>query len=934
MPRASASSASPAPSARPAAASRSASPHGEPLSRYREKRNFEITPEPGPEPVASRGRKPAGRSAGKGGAAAARPAQALSFVIQKHWASRLHYDFRLELDGVLLSWAVPKGPSLDPADKRMAIHVEDHPVAYGGFEGTIPEGQYGAGQVIVWDRGTWEPVDDPHQGLAAGKLAFRLHGDKLSGLWELVRIAKGGERQEPWLLFKKRDESARPKAEFDVIAALPDSVLGGRPSASTAQAKAESPQLAAPATVRRSAPASPAAEPPAATGRKGAPARGPVLHGVALPGAARAALPDRLTPQLATLATGVPARGRWIYEVKFDGYRIMARIQRGKARLITRGGHDWSDRMPGLVKELSQLGLKSGWLDGEIVVLNDAGTPDFNALQKAFDRPASSAEVVYFLFDLPFADGLDLREVPLLQRRQALQAVLDAAPTPHLRYSADFQAAPGDLLQSACRMKLEGVIAKREDAPYASRRTETWLKLKCKQRQEFVVCGYTDRSDGSPQIGSLLLGVHDDSGALVSAGSVGTGWSSQEARALKQQLQPLEVDKSPFTAPPGKPGRWSRRVAGSERWVKPQRVAEVEFAEWTPDGQVRHASYVSMRTDKPAKAITRETAKEVGTPAPEASAARPSRARPAEDAVKVTHGDRVIDPSTGLTKLALVRYYESVAPWILPHLKGRPVSLVRAPGGITGQIFFQKHDDKLSIPGLKTLPPDLWPEHPPLLEVPDARALLSAAQMNVVEFHTWNAPSRRVALPDRLVFDLDPGEGTGWPHVQEAATLVRALLEELGLQSWLKTSGGKGLHVVVPITPRLDYDTVKAFSKAVVQHMAQTLPQRFVAKPGGSHRVGKIFIDYLRNGFGQTTAAAFSARARPGMGVSMPVGWEQLGELKSGAQWTITNAREYLSLRREDPWEGFARKRQSLAKGMKALGVKPAEPASRTIGDP
>lgn len=924
--------------ARSTAASRSAPRRAEPdfppLARYREKRNFDITPEPGPEPAAGRRGQAAGHPPGKRRGAPTREAQALSFVIQKHWASHLHYDFRLELDGVLLSWAVPKGPSLDPADKRMAIHVEDHPVAYGGFEGTIPEGQYGAGQVIVWDRGTWEPVDDPHRGLAAGKLAFRLHGDKLSGLWELVKIAKGGERQEPWLLFKKRDEFARPKAEFDVIAALPDSVLrtSVRGRAMPSPSKATKP---------RASKAEEAASKPTATAPLPSPARGPSFHGVTLAGAVKAPLPDQLKPQLATLATGVPAEGRWLFEVKFDGYRIMARIQRGKARLITRGGHDWSDRMPGLVKELSQLGLKSGWLDGEIVMLNEAGTPDFNALQKAFDRPASSAEVVYFLFDLPFADGLDLREVPLVQRRQALQAVLDAASAPHLRYSADFQAAPGDLLQSACRMKLEGVIAKREDARYASRRTETWLKLKCKQRQEFVVCGYTDRSDGSPQIGSLLLGVHDDSGALVSAGSVGTGWSSQEARALKQQLQPLEVDKSPFAAPPGKPGRWSRRVAGTERWVTPQRVAEVEFAEWTPDGQVRHAAYVSMRTDKPAKAITRETPREVETPAlvdstaaRSASAARPTRARPAVDAVKVTHGDRVIDPGTGLTKLALVRYYESVAPWILPHLKGRPVSLVRAPAGINGQIFFQKHDDKLSIPGLKSLPPDLWPEHPPLLEVPDVRALLSAAQMNVVEFHTWNAPSRRVALPDRLVFDLDPGEGTGWPHVQEAATLVRALLEELGLQSWLKTSGGKGLHVVVPITPRLDYDTVKAFSKAVVQHMAQTLPQRFVAKPGGSHRVGKIFIDYLRNGFGQTTAAAFSARARPGMGVSMPVAWEQLGELKSGAQWTITNAREYLSLRREDPWEGFARKRQSLAKGMKALGVMPAESAARTIGAP
>ena len=423
----------------------------------------------------------------------------------------------------------------------------------------------------------------------------------------------------------------------------------------------------------------------------------------------RAPLPDKLSPQLATLASGLPSQGDWVYEVKFDGYRILARLERGKARLITRGGHDWSARMPGLVDELSKLGLKSGWLDGEIVVLNTSGMPDFNALQKSFDRPASTAEVLYFLFDLPFADGMDLRQVPLAQRRQLLSTLLQAATTDHLRFSTDFDAAPGAILQSACQMGLEGVIAKRRDAPYASRRTESWLKLKCRQRQEFVVCGYTDRTDGSPQIGSLLLGVHDEAGQLIPVGSVGTGWSSQEARDLKQQLTPLAAAQSPFSTPPGKPGRWSRRVAGSERWVRPQLVAEVAFAEWTPDGQIRHASYVSLRSDKPPRRITREKpiapaeVKQEAEGAAHGAAKPPARSgttsRRPKGTVAVTHGERVIDPSTGLTKLDLVRYYEAVAPWVLPHLKGRPVSLVRAPGGITGPTFFQKHDDKLSIPG-------------------------------------------------------------------------------------------------------------------------------------------------------------------------------------------------------------------------------------------
>lgn len=846
----------------------------DPLSRYWAKRDFAITSEP-------RGRR-------------ARPRKALSFVIQKHAASRLHYDFRLELDGVLLSWAVPKGPSYDPADKRMAIHVEDHPLSYGSFEGTIPPKQYGAGTVIVWDHGTWEPVGDPHQGLAKGKLVFRLHGQKMEGLWELVKIAKGGEKQEPWLLFKKRDEFARARADYDVVSALPDSVIA-KPLRTAA------PPAPAPRTKVKT-------RAPTPSPKKSAKAQAVV------PGAKKAPMPATMSPQLATLASGVPAVGEWVYEIKFDGYRVMARIQGGKASLITRGGHDWSAKMPRLVQELGQLGLKSAWLDGEIVVLNEQGLPSFNALQKAFDRGTGSDAIVLFLFDVPYFEGYDLREAALGARRQLLKALLDERATEHLRYSADFESDPSSILSSACQMNLEGVIAKRLDASYVSRRSETWLKLKCKQRQEFVVCGYTDRTDGSPQIGSLLLGVHGPNGDLVSVGSVGTGWDSTEAQDLKRKLAKLEVPQPPFAAGASMPGRWSKRVAGTERWVKPVTVAEVEFAEWTPEGQIRHASYVSLRTDKPASAIVRETAKQMG-PGP----SKPAR-KATTGSVKVSNAERVIDPSTGLTKLDLVRYYESVAEWMLPHLQGRPCSLVRGPSGIQGELFFQKHDDKLSIPGVKALDEKLWPGHAGLLEVGTAQALANAAQMNVIEFHTWNSMARNIDKPDRMIFDLDPGEGTTWPHVQEAATLVRTLLSELGLESWLKTSGGKGLHVVVPLAPRLDYDTVRAFSQAIVRHLARAIPSRFVAKSGPSNRVGKLFVDYLRNGHGATTAAAFSARARPGLGVSVPVSWNDLATLKSGAQWTIATAREHLSFQASDPWEGYWKAKQTLTGPMKVLG--------------
>jgi len=858
----------------------------DPLARYWAKRDFSITAEP-------RGER-------------APPGDALSFVIQKHAATRLHYDFRLELDGVLLSWAVPKGPSLDPADKRMAIHVEDHPLSYGSFEGTIPPKQYGAGTVIVWERGSWTPVGDPREGLAKGKLVFRLHGQKLGGLWELVKIAKGGERQEPWLLFKKRDEFARPRADYDVISALPDSVI------------AQPPAPAGAATVRKTAPAR-------RSSGKAAPADGAGHAGIA--GAVKAALPETLSPQLATLADGVPAQGEWRYEIKFDGYRVMARLDQGKAALITRGGHDWSDKMPGLVAELEALQLDSGWLDGEIVVLGADGTPDFNALQKAFDRRTRLGEILYFLFDLPFFGGWDLRKARLADRRALLRAFLQGKDGGQLRFSETFDAPPEAILASACRLHLEGVIAKRADAPYTSTRSTSWLKLKCQQRQEFVICGFTERSDDAARVGSLLLGVHAD-GKLVSVGSVGTGWDAKAARALKQQLERITVAKSPFAAGPAAPGRWSRRAAGSERWVAPRLVAEVNFAEWTPDGQVRHAVFVALRGDKPAAAITRESPRHVAGAAASGSAAGAGRtakgnASASVGNTRVTHGDRVIDPSTGLTKLDLVRYYESVAQWILPHLRGRPCSLVRGPQGVGQTLFFQKHGEKIGIPGIKELDPALWPEHAALLEVATPQALIGAAQMNVIEFHTWNARSRNLAKPDRMVFDLDPGEGTPWKHVQEAATLVRTLLLELGLESWLKTSGGKGLHVVVPLAARLEFDTVKGFSQAVVQHIARTIPSRFVARSGPANRVGKLFIDYLRNGLGATTAAAFSARARPGLGVSMPVHWDELASLKSGAQWTLATTREHLSFQQQDPWADYWDSRQALGGAMKRLGYKP-----------
>jgi bifunctional non-homologous end joining protein LigD len=841
-------------SARPASGS-DAPASGSALARYWAKRDFNVTGEPRGE-VKARG-------------------DALSFVVQKHWASRLHYDFRLELDGVLLSWAVPKGPSFDPADKQIAIHVEDHPLDYGGFEGTIPKGQYGAGTVIVWDRGTWEPAADPREGLKAGKLVFTLHGHKLAGLWELVRIAKPGDKQEAWILFKKRDRQARPRAEYDVLSALPDSVIA-KPLKAEAVASSD-----------------------------GIPA-----------GAVKSPLPAKLAPQLPTLAAAAPASDQWIWEIKFDGYRLLARVEGSNVQLITRGGHDWSAKMPALVQAIASLGLGSAWLDGEIVVIGANGLPDFHALQNAIDTSRSD-NIEYFLFDAPWLEGYDLRKVPLVARRQLLQRLMEEHSHPRLRFSAAFDADAASILESARRMGLEGVIAKRKDAPYESRRTETWLKLKNKLRQEFVVGGYSDRAGTASEIGALMLGVYEADGTLRYVGNVGTGWDAKTAAALKKKLAKMELPETPFSSgkPPGGRSRWGTTSAPAI-WVQPRLVAEVEFSDWTPEQQLRHAKFIALRADKTAAQVRREDAVMPAGPTLLQSGGS------VVDGIKVSNPERVVDAQSGVTKLELVRYYESVAQWMLPHLKGRPCSLVRGPNGVAGELFYQKHLNEQAITEVRELPAALWPGHPSLIEIPTRKALVAAAQLNVIEFHTWNATEKKIGRPDRVIFDLDPGEGVPWQQVQEAALLVRGMLTELGLQAWLKTSGGKGLHVVVPLTPREGWDAVKAFSESVVQHMAKVIPQRFVAKSGAANRVGRIFIDFLRNGHGATTAAAFSARSRPGLGVSMPIAWEDLGALKGGNQWTVRTAREHLSFQQADPWEGYWACKQTIAAGVKALSVR------------
>ncbi|MGN2436093.1 DNA ligase D [Pseudomonas syringae] len=846
-----------------------------PASEYTRKRNFDVTSEP-----AESKRK------GK-----ARPG-ALSFVIQKHDARNLHYDFRLELDGTLKSWAVPKGPSLDPKQKRLAVHVEDHPLDYAAFEGSIPKGQYGGGDVIVWDRGIWQPHGDPRKTYADGKLKFTLIGEKLSGEWALVRTRlKGSGSKEQWLLIKEKDDIARPAAEYDITEAQPQSVISGAHVGAV-----------------RSAPAKPKAKAVEAK-----PARKPA------PKKASVVFPDTLAPQLATLVDAPPA-GDWLYEIKFDGYRMLTRIHNDEVRLFTRNGNDWTDQLPELTKALKGLKLQDSWFDGEVVVLDEQGLPDFQGLQNAFDA-GHSKNIFYYLFDMPFLSSEDLREVPLEQRRDALKQVLGSQRSRLLRYSDAFQAGHQDIVASAAAMGLEGVIGKRAGSAYVGKRNADWIKLKCRLRQEFVIVGYTAPQGSRSAFGALLLAVNDDAQGLVYAGRVGTGFTEATLKHVHKQLKPLHREESPLAK------KLTSAQARGVQWVEPTLVCEAEFAQWTREGIVRQAAFFGLRSDKPAADVVREEAQ----PAKAASVTPEPSRQPGKKTARgkvdvagtgISHPQRVIDSKTGTKKIELAQFYESIADWILPFLNKRPVALLRCPEGIDGEQFFQKHAEHLAIPHIRQLDRALDPGHAALMEIDSVQALVGAAQMGAIELHTWGATHDRIETPDHFVLDLDPDPALPWRSMIEATQMVLAVLEELGLEAFLKTSGGKGMHIIVPLARQAEWDTVKAFAKAIAEFISRQLPERFTATMGPKNRVGKIFIDYLRNSRGGSTVTAYSVRARPGLPVSVPIALHELTGLTSSAQWDITNLEQRLSQLKDDPWAGYSNRRKITQKMWKQLGAK------------
>ena len=864
------------------------------LQRYWQKRDFSRTPEP------------RGKEARTGGP--------LRYVIQKHAARRLHYDFRLELDGTLKSWAVPKGPSLDPDEKRLAVQVEDHPLDYGDFEGVIPERQYGAGAVLLWDRGVWIPQGDPAAGYRRGRLTFRLEGDKLSGLWKLVRMhgrAKsdedsGEDGKDNWLLIKLDDDSARQGKDAEITETHPESVASGRGIDEVASRRDRvwtSHKVAQQATASRRSPDA---------GRQLS----------KLPGAHKAVLPDQLSPQLASLTDRPPQGEDWLAEVKYDGYRMLCRIDDGQVRIFTRNGHDWTARLPRQAEAAAALPLKQAWLDGELVAAGGEAGHSFQLLQQAFDGTAD-APLAFYLFDLPYLDGHDLGGVPLTERKRLLAALLaDLPPDSPLRYSDHIQGGVDTVFEHACLHGLEGVIVKRADGGYRPGRGRDWLKLKCQRRQEFVIGGYSEPAGSRHGFGALLLGYYDGQGAFRYAGRVGTGFDDKTLTSLAAWLKQHERAKPAYAEPPT--GREARDV----HWVEPKRVVEVRFAEWTQEGVLRQAAFLGLRPDKAAREVVREAAVSARVPA-EADTSTPRRKATRQPrrangtvtlaGVTLTHPDKVLFPDIGLTKLDLARYYEQVADWVLPHLADRPLTLVRCPEGSEHPCFFQKH--------LKENIPDAIEQ----VEVPEDKgtatymminsraALIGMVQMGVLELHTWGARADKLDKPDRLIFDLDPDPELDWPQVVQGVLLTRALLEEIGLTSFLKNTGGKGLHVVVPLHRRAGWDEAKAFSHALARHLAQTFPQLFTAQMAKAKRGGKIFIDYLRNAQGATAVAAYSTRARQGATVSTPLAWEELEQGVRANSFTVRNLAARLDRLGADPWAGYAQTRQTITGEMKRL---------------
>lgn len=908
----------------------------EQLARYRSMRDFHITAEP------------SGSSSKKNN-----PNRTLPFCIQKHAASHLHYDFRLGWHGVLKSWACAKGPSYFPGDKRLAVQVEDHPIEYGGFEGIIPAGQYGGGTVMMWDQGTWEPQPghtDVDTGLREGSLKFYMHGTKMKGKWALIRMGgkAANERKPNWLLIKEHDEFERGKDAPSLTEEEPNSVVTGRTieqiagsedhvwnskdSAGTAQAwyRQEAKNDMRSATVGSSTVGKKFDIVPR---RRATPER--VTHiapkmDKKLKEMPMELQPEFLPPQLAIHAAIPPRGSGWLHELKLDGYRMQARKDGKRVQMLTRKGLDWTDRVRTIANELSKLAVDKITLDGEVVVLASNGTTNFADLQASFQDGADNV-LTYFCFDLLHVNGRNARDLPLKERKALLGDLLAGGDQEVLRVSEHIETDGEEVFHKACELHAEGIVSKRATAKYSSGRSGDWLKMKCLHEQEFVVGGYTLPSNGIRGVGALLLGYYQEN-KLIYAGRTGTGFTQKTHRMIRERLEALEQKAAPFAKLPGTTKR-------GVTWVKPELVVQVRFATWTADNLVRQAAFLGVREDKEAKEVMREDTSTAPTPkgstrrAAEAShTAKPTipvaakRAAPGQmehAPVRLTHPTKVLDEESGMTKQILADYYWAVSEQMLRHIADRPLSLVRCPEGSGKPCFFQKHANHMLPPGIGSVNvADKNGMVESYITLNTKEALAGLAQMGVLEAHPWGSQNEDIERPDRMIFDLDPDETLDWPVITKAAAEVRARLRKLGLESFLKTTGGKGLHIVVPIRPEFQWPAIKEFAHAFVNAMEREHPELYLTKMTKSARKGKIYLDYLRNERGATSVAAYSPRARSGGPVSMPLSWSEL-KLPKRPVFRVVDFEQWKGRLKKDPWNGMSTVKQRLtAKALASVGIR------------
>ncbi|HTM82108.1 DNA ligase D [Asticcacaulis sp.] len=833
------------------------------LEKYRQKRDFKITAEP--EGIV---RKTTGNR----------------YLIQKHAATRLHYDFRLELDGTLKSWAVTKGPSLDPADKRLAVEVEDHPVSYGTFEGTIPKGQYGGGTVMLWDEGTWEPIGDPHEGLKKGDFKFILHGGRLQGTWVLVRMKPRPQDRgrNNWLLIKHHDDHVVEGDDDHILTDNMTSIVSGRTMEEIAAGEGggkvwKSNHTEKTAPVKKTS-------------------KAPTLKFI--------------EPELATLADAIPTGKDWLHEVKFDGYRTFAYIESGSVRMLTRKGLDWTPKFQGLADRLEGLGVKSAIIDGEVVALDALGQSSFTALKNTLSA-GKSADLQYYVFDLLYLDGEDLRKLPLLERKARLADLLKGKNfESRINFSEHFLEADTGFLNKICDMEMEGVICKRADAPYVSGRAKSWLKVKCHKRQEFVIGGFSEPTHAERGIGAILLGYYEEE-KFIYAGKCGTGFDRDNSLALRKTLDTIETSKSPYD---DKLPADARRGA---HYVKPQIVCEVEFTEWTEDGRLRHPSFQGLREDKPAEEVGRDRAlhvtKKIMEAEPPPASKTKSKTTDAEVAgIRISHPERIIFPALGVTKLQLAEYYDSIAERMLPYIVNRPISMLRCPEGLSDTCFFQRHIGKGEMKHIYNTGVKVKGRGEDYIMIRDRAGLITLIQWGVIEIHPWGAMAAAPDKPNQIIFDLDPDPETPWEAVIEGVREVKTRLDEFGLKSFLKTTGGKGLHIVVPLTSKHIWATIKPFTRAIAQSMAHDHPDRYIAVASKAARKGKIFVDYLRNDLTATAVAPYAVRAREGAGVATPLFWEELSVKLKPSDYNIGTIAERLAQLKSDPWADFLTTAQTV----------------------